>query len=71
MINSCEVGIGVVTVVKTDMICEFTCCFGRECGGAGEASVDLDDAVLLAVRVECILDVALPYNAQAPNHLRG
>ena len=53
------------------MICEFTCCFGCECGGAGEASVDLDDAILLAVRVECVLDVALPYNAQTSNHLIG
>ena len=61
----------MVAVIKTDMICEVTCCFGCECGGAGEASVDLDDAILLAVRVECVLDVALPYNAQTSNHLIG
>lgn len=43
--------------------------FGCERGRAGQACIDLDDTVLLAVRVQRVLDVALADDAQTANYL--
>ncbi len=44
---------------------------GGEGGGAGETGVDLDDAVLLTLGVEGVLDVALTDDAKVADHADG
>lgn len=47
-----------------------TCRFGSEGRRAGETRVDFDDAVVLGVLVESVLDVALSDDAEMSDDLR-
>ena len=48
-----------------------SCRLGRECRGTTDARIDLDDIVLIALRIERILGVAAPLNAEFANDAKA
>ena len=44
---------------------------GRECRGAADTGIDLDDIVFVALRIERILGIAAPFNAELSNDAKA